>query len=68
MTAVFRSAAAALAIWLVAVPALAEEAPAGIKRTPLQGIDFPEGYRTVTGLAEIAPGGASGAGHDSGQN
>ncbi|MEW9807604.1 cupin domain-containing protein [Mesorhizobium sp. ZMM04-5] len=44
----------------MAAPALAEEAPTGIKRTPLQAIDFPEGYRTVTGLAEVAPGHASG--------
>ncbi len=45
---------------LLMAPVLAQEAPAGIKRTPLQAIDFPEGYRTVTGLAEIAPGHASG--------
>jgi quercetin dioxygenase-like cupin family protein len=32
----------------------------GIKRTPLQKIDFPEGYSTVTAIAEIPPGGASG--------
>ncbi|WP_439925002.1 cupin domain-containing protein [Nitrobacter sp. JJSN] len=32
----------------------------GIKRTPLQKIEFPEGYLTVTGLAEIAPGGTAG--------
>jgi len=45
---------------LTCAPALADDAPAGIKRTPLQAIDFPDGYKTVTGLAEIAPGGASG--------
>ena len=49
-----------LAVGLLAVPALADSAPAGIKRTPLQSIDFPEGYKTVTGLAEVAPGHASG--------
>ena len=36
------------------------ECTAGIKRTPLQSIDFPDGYKTVTGLAEVAPGSASG--------
>ena len=49
----------ASALWIA--PSLAEDAPSGIKRTPLQAIDFPEGYKTVTGLAEIAQGGASGA-------
>lgn len=51
---------AILAIGLTAVPTFAEDAPPGIKRTPLQSIDFPEGYKTVTGLAEVAPGHASG--------
>jgi quercetin dioxygenase-like cupin family protein len=32
----------------------------GIKRTPLQKVEFPEGYTTVTGIAEISPGGAAG--------
>jgi quercetin dioxygenase-like cupin family protein len=32
----------------------------GIKRTPLQKIDFPEGYTTVTGIAEVPVGGAAG--------
>src|ERR1700743_549727 len=32
----------------------------GIKRTPLQKIDFPEGYTTVTAIAEVPAGGASG--------
>ena len=31
-----------------------------IKRTPLQKVEFPEGYATVTGLAEIPPGGTAG--------
>jgi quercetin dioxygenase-like cupin family protein len=52
--------AAALSIALVAVSALAEDAPSDIKRTPLQAIEFPDGYKTVTGLAEVAPGHASG--------
>ena len=48
------------ALFLLAAPALAEDAPPAIKRTPLQSIDYPDGYKTVTGLAEIAPGGAAG--------
>ncbi|QUS40808.1 cupin domain-containing protein [Tardiphaga alba] len=32
----------------------------GIKRTPLQKVEFPEGYETVTAIAEVPPGGASG--------
>jgi quercetin dioxygenase-like cupin family protein len=51
---------AILTVSLAATPALAEDAPSGIKRTPLQAIDFPDGYKTVTGLAEIVPGGAAG--------
>jgi quercetin dioxygenase-like cupin family protein len=31
----------------------------GIKRTPLQKVEFPDGYVTVTGIAEV-PGGAAG--------
>ena len=52
--------AAALALALMTVPAFAEDPPVGIKRTLLQSIDFPEGYKTVTGLAEVLPGHASG--------
>ena len=38
----------------------------GIKRTPLQKIEFPEGYMTVTGIAE-SPGRRRGrAAHPSG--
>ena len=55
-----RIAATVLSLGLLTVAGLAQEAPSGIKRTPLQAIDFPEGYKTVAGLAEIAPGGASG--------
>lgn len=40
--------------------ALAQQSPAGIKRTPLQKVEFPDGYVTVTGIAEIAAGGAAG--------
>jgi len=32
----------------------------GIKRTPLQKVEFPDGYETVTAIAEIPVGGASG--------
>jgi quercetin dioxygenase-like cupin family protein len=32
----------------------------GIKRTPLQKVEFPDGYVTVTGIAEIPGGGAAG--------
>src|SRR6202012_1242762 len=32
----------------------------GIKRTPLQKFDFPPGYTTVTAIAEVPAGGASG--------
>lgn len=51
--------AAALSAFLISV-AIAQEAPAGIKRTPLQALDFPAGYKTVMGIAEIAPGASSG--------
>lgn len=40
--------------------AVAQTPPAGIKRTPLQKIEFPEGYNTVTGIAEVPPGGSAG--------
>jgi quercetin dioxygenase-like cupin family protein len=32
----------------------------GIKRTPLQKIDFPAGYTTITAIAEIPVGGSAG--------
>ena len=32
----------------------------GIKRTALQKVEFPDGYNTVTGIAEIPAGGAAG--------
>jgi quercetin dioxygenase-like cupin family protein len=44
---------------LVATTALAV-AQDGIKRTPLQKVDFPDNYTTVTGLAEIQPGVSAG--------
>ena len=33
----------------------------GIKRTPLQKVDFPDGYNVVTAIAEMPAGGASAA-------
>jgi len=47
--------AASLAI---AGAAIAQQA--AIRRTPLQKIDFPAGYSTVTAIAEIPAGGAAG--------
>jgi quercetin dioxygenase-like cupin family protein len=32
----------------------------GIKRTPLQKVEFPDGYNTITAIAEVPLGGASG--------
>jgi quercetin dioxygenase-like cupin family protein len=32
----------------------------GIKRTPLQKVEFPEGYNSVTEIVEIKPGGSVG--------
>lgn len=48
----------ALAFTSLAFAAFAQQP--GIKRTPLQKIDFPEGYTTVTAIAEVPPGGAAG--------
>ncbi|WP_407118549.1 cupin domain-containing protein [Bradyrhizobium sp. LMG 9283] len=48
----------ALAFTGVAVAAFAQQS--GIKRTPLQKIDFPDGYTTVTAIAEVPAGGAAG--------
>ena len=46
-------AAACIVLPAFLVPALAQQ---GIKRTPLGTMDFPPGYQTVMGFAEIAPG------------
>lgn len=48
-----------IAFALVAMTAAAA-AQDGIKRRPLQKVDFPDGYTTVTGLAEIQPGVSAG--------
>jgi quercetin dioxygenase-like cupin family protein len=42
----------------VAGAAIAQQS--GIKRTPLQKLDFPAGYNTVTAIAEVPAGGAAG--------
>jgi quercetin dioxygenase-like cupin family protein len=52
--------ATSLCAVLLSVSALAQDAPAGVKRTPLQKVEFPDGYVTVLGLAELAPGAAAG--------
>ena len=47
-------------IWLVAFAGIAIAQQTGIKRTPLQKLDFPAGYNTVTAIAEVPAGGAAG--------
>ena len=47
-------AAAAVAVPVIAVAALAQQS--GIKRTPLQTVDFPAGYNVVSVIAEIPSG------------
>ena len=47
-----------LAVVAFAGAAIAQQG--GIKRTPLQKVEFPDGYNTVTGIAEIQPGGSAG--------
>jgi quercetin dioxygenase-like cupin family protein len=53
-----RTMSVALAATLVAASALAQQT--GIKRTPLQTVDFPPGYNTVTAIAEVPPGQCAG--------
>src|SRR3954467_9128379 len=48
----------AVATFAVAGVAIAQQS--GIKRTPLQKVDFPAGYNTITAIAEIPAGGAAG--------
>jgi quercetin dioxygenase-like cupin family protein len=45
---------------LVAVAGAAVAQEGGIKRTPLQKVEFPDGYVTVSGIAEIPVGGSAG--------
>ncbi len=47
-----------LAVFAFAGSAIAQQS--GIKRTPLQKLDFPAGYNTVTAIAEVPAGGAAG--------
>ncbi len=49
-----------LGLVVVAFAGVAVAQQAGIKRTPLQKVEFPDGYNTVTGIAEIQPGGSAG--------
>jgi quercetin dioxygenase-like cupin family protein len=48
----------AIASFTFAGIAIAQQS--GIKRTPLQKLDFPAGYNTVTAIAEVPAGGAAG--------
>jgi quercetin dioxygenase-like cupin family protein len=50
----------ALSIAAIACAGAALAQQGGIKRTPLQKVEFPDGYNTVTGIAEIPSGGAAG--------
>jgi quercetin dioxygenase-like cupin family protein len=47
-----------LAFTGLAVAAFAQQP--GIKRTPLQKVEFPDGYNTITAIAEVPAGGAAG--------
>jgi len=50
-----------LALSIVALgPTGAVAQQGGIKRTPLQKAEFPDGYVTVTGIAEVPAGGSAG--------
>lgn len=49
-----------LALTFASLASLAFAQQSGIKRTPLQKIDFPDGYTTLTAIAEVPPGGAAG--------
>ena len=49
-----------LAVASLAFTGLAIAQQGGIKRTPLQKLDFPAGYNTVTAIAELPPGAAAG--------
>jgi quercetin dioxygenase-like cupin family protein len=49
-----------LAVAAFAFAGIAVAQQAGIKRTPVQKIDFPAGYSTVTAIAELPAGGSAG--------
>jgi quercetin dioxygenase-like cupin family protein len=55
-----RKIALGLVVLSVASAGLALAQQGGIKRTPLQKVEFPDGYVTVTGIAEIPAGGSAG--------
>jgi quercetin dioxygenase-like cupin family protein len=50
--------AAAVAVTAIAVSAVAQQS--GIKRTPLQTVDYPAGYNVVSVIAEIPAGACAG--------
>ena len=50
----------AVTVATCAIAGVAIAQQAAIKRTPLQKIDFPAGYSTVTAIAEVPAGGAAG--------
>ncbi len=47
-----------LAFTGLAVAAFAQQT--GIKRTPLQKVEFPDSYNTITAIAEVPAGGSAG--------
>jgi quercetin dioxygenase-like cupin family protein len=49
-----------LAVAAFAFTGCAMAQSSGIKRTPLQKIDYPDGYTVVTAIAEVPAGGAAG--------
>jgi len=49
-----------LALSVVALATAGAALAQGIKRTPLQKAEFPDGFVTVSGIAEIPAGGAAG--------
>src|SRR5437588_6660170 len=51
---------ALLGLTLVAFASTGVALAQGIKRTPLQKLDFPAGYNTITAIAEVPAGGAAG--------
>jgi quercetin dioxygenase-like cupin family protein len=55
-----RKILAGLAVAAFAFAGVAIAQQASIKRTPVQKIDFPAGYSTVTAIAEVPAGGAAG--------
>ncbi len=49
-----------LGLTVVAFAGAAIAQQASVKRTPLQKAEFPDGYNTVSGIAEIPAGGSAG--------